>query len=95
MSAPPQIRRSPAVAAARPQGRSDNSLAQELLNLMSGECRRVQEGDLTSIDSMLISQAHSLDAIFTKLALRSASNMKAGYQSGYHGLSGCQTRGCQ
>jgi hypothetical protein len=53
----------------------------ELQNQLAEQCIRVNGGDLKRAESMLISQAHSLDVIFTRLALdasaNSPSNMEA------------------
>lgn len=42
---------------------------QELQAQLGEQCKKVRDGDLRRAESMLISQAHSLDVIFAKLAL--------------------------
>lgn len=49
---------------------SVNELQCQLLE----QCKRVKGGDLGRAESMLISQAHSLDVIFTRLALDASAN---------------------
>ena len=44
-------------------------------NELAEQCRRVRNGDLSRAESMLMAQAHSLDAMFTNLALRAGLNM--------------------
>jgi len=50
---------------------------QELQKQLGEQCRKVQNGELGRAGSMLISQAHSLDVIFTKLALDASVNMQS------------------
>lgn len=40
---------------------------------------KVNKGDMTTPEAMLVAQAHALDALFSSLAIRSHSNMTAGY----------------
>lgn len=53
------------------------------INYELAELRRltaeVQAGSMATQEAMLVSQAHTLDALFSSLALRSHSNMKEGY----------------
>ena len=46
----------------------------DLLEVMTRECTDVHGGDLRRVESMLISQAHSLDVIFASMARRAALN---------------------
>lgn len=51
---------------------------QSLDTLVAGlvdQCQAVNKGDLSRPEHMLIAQAHSLDAIFNKLANRAALNI--------------------
>ena len=47
----------------------------DLANELQAQCDAVARGDLGQGESMLIAQAHSLDAIFTNLARRAYLNM--------------------
>ena len=46
-----------------------------LVRDLAQQCQQANEGDLTRTESMLVSQAHTLDAIFNHLARRAAMNM--------------------
>ncbi len=46
-----------------------------LVNELDRQARAVQGGDLSQLESMLTAQAHTLDAIFTRLAKRAHLNM--------------------
>jgi len=46
-----------------------------LIGELQKQSKRVHSGDLKRAESMLIAQAHTLDAIFNELARRSAMNM--------------------
>ncbi len=46
-----------------------------LIEATEVQIQAVQDGDLKRTESMLITQAHTLDAIFNELALRAALNM--------------------
>ena len=46
-----------------------------LIHLLSDENKKVRSGDLSRTDSLLMTQANTLDAIFNELARRAASNM--------------------
>lgn len=48
---------------------------QSLVNELGNQCKKVRDGDLRRAESLLITQAHSLDAIFNELARRAAMNM--------------------
>ena len=48
---------------------------QSLVNELGKQCKRVRDGDLARAESLLMTQAHSLDAIFNELARRAALNM--------------------
>ena len=48
---------------------------QSLVNELGKQCKRVRDGDLARSESLLMTQAHSLDAIFNELARRAALNM--------------------
>lgn len=48
---------------------------QSLVNELGVQCVKVKGGDLTRAESLLITQAHTLDAIFNELARRAALNM--------------------
>lgn len=47
----------------------------ELQSEMGDECRKIRDGNLLRVGSMLIAQAHSLDVIFTNLALNASVNL--------------------
>lgn len=47
----------------------------ETVDALNDNVAAVREGNLSGPEAMLVSQAHSLDAIFTELARRSALNM--------------------
>ena len=47
----------------------------ELQEQLTQQCIKVKNKDLTRAGSMLISQAHSLDVIFTRLALDASANL--------------------
>lgn len=53
------------------------------INAQVDELRRltgkVNGGDMTTPEAMLVAQAHTLDALFSNLAIRAHSNMNAGY----------------
>lgn len=40
---------------------------------------KVNKGDMTTPEAMLVAQAHTLDALFSNLAIRAHGNMTAGY----------------
>lgn len=40
---------------------------------------KVNKGDMSTPEAMLVSQAHTLDALFSSMAMRAHSNMKEGY----------------
>ena len=42
----------------------------ELVDVLSERCKAINDGDLKRVESMLISQAHSLDTMFASLARR-------------------------
>lgn len=46
-----------------------------LVHELAQQCQQMNEGDLSRTESMLVSQAHTLDAIFNQLARRAAMNM--------------------
>ena len=46
---------------------------QELVGELGKQCSKVRSGNMARVESMLLAQAHSLDAIFTHLARRAAS----------------------
>lgn len=46
---------------------------------LAEESERVQNGDLGRMESMLVSQAHTLDVMFATLAKKAATQMDAGY----------------
>ncbi len=48
-----------------------------LVNELDRQTRAVHGGDLSQLESMLTAQAHTLDAIFTRLAKRAHANMGA------------------
>jgi len=48
---------------------------QSLVNELGKQCKRVRDGDLARAESLLMTQAHSLDSIFNELARRAALNM--------------------
>lgn len=48
---------------------------QSLVNELGNQCIKVKDGKLSRAESLLITQAHTLDAIFNELARRSALNM--------------------
>jgi hypothetical protein len=48
---------------------------QALVDELGDQCVKVKEGNLTRAESLLTTQAHTLDAIFNELARRSALNM--------------------
>ena len=48
---------------------------QELQSKVGDQCKKVKEGNLDRAGSMLIAQAHSLDVIFTNLALNASVNL--------------------
>ena len=48
---------------------------QSLVNELGKQCKRVRDGDLARAESLLMTQAHTLDAIFNELARRAALNM--------------------
>lgn len=52
-----------------------NAEVDELRRLVS----KANMGDMTTPEAMLVAQAHTLDALFCNLAMRSHSNMEAGY----------------
>lgn len=52
-----------------------NACANELREQIGG----VQRGDMKRPEAMLVAQAHTLDALFSALAMRSYSNSHAGY----------------
>ena len=70
----------PAVSAAvttsafRPATRTDLELP-ELARELRDQCAKVRSGDLGRAEEMLIAQAHTLDAIFNRLALHAAANI--------------------
>lgn len=43
------------------------------------QAKRVQDGDMSGPEAMLVAQAHALDIMFSSLAQRAALNSKAGY----------------
>jgi len=45
-----------------------------LVEELADQCVRVQKGDLRRVESMLVSQAHSLDVLFANLSRRAALN---------------------
>ena len=45
---------------------------QELVGELGKQCSKVRGGNMARVESMLLAQAHSLDAIFTHLARRAA-----------------------
>lgn len=53
------------------------------VNACADELRRqvaeVQRGDLKRAEALLVAQAHTLDAMFSKLAMRSLANSRGGY----------------
>ncbi|MBW8366802.1 MAG: hypothetical protein K0M70_02960 [Arenimonas sp.] len=46
-----------------------------LIENLAGHCSDVRSGDLSQAESMLVSQAHTLDAIFNRLAVQASLNM--------------------
>ncbi len=48
---------------------------QSLVNELSNQCVKVKDGNLARAESLLVTQAHTLDAIFNELARRAALNM--------------------
>lgn len=48
---------------------------QSLVNELSNQCVKVKDGNLARAESLLVAQAHTLDAIFNELARRAALNM--------------------
>lgn len=46
---------------------------------LSQESARVQDGDLTGLESMLTAQAHTLDVMFAALAKKASKQMDAGF----------------
>lgn len=48
---------------------------QSLVNELGKQCLSVREGNLARAESLLMTQAHTLDAIFNELARRAALNM--------------------
>lgn len=48
---------------------------QGLVEALEQEAQRTVKGDLTRAEAMLTAQAHTLDAIFNRLAIRGAANM--------------------
>lgn len=48
---------------------------QSLINELDKQCEQVHGGDLKRTESMLVTQAHTLDAIFNELARRAALNV--------------------
>lgn len=46
-----------------------------LVHDLAQQCQEVNEGNLSRTESMLVSQAHTLDAIFNHLARRAAMNL--------------------
>jgi len=48
---------------------------QAMVDELGNQCKRVRDGDLTRAESLLTTQAHTLDAIFNELARRAAANM--------------------
>lgn len=48
---------------------------QSLINELGNQIDRVKSNDLSRAESLLITQAHTLDAIFNELARRAAANM--------------------
>jgi hypothetical protein len=48
---------------------------QSLVNELGNQCVKVKDGNLTRAESLLMTQAHTLDAIFNELARRAALNM--------------------
>jgi hypothetical protein len=51
----------------------------EMVTAINDEARQVLKGEMTRAEEMLISQAHTLDAIFNTLAQRAAANMGTGH----------------
>jgi hypothetical protein len=47
----------------------------ELAGVLSDDVKRVRKGDMAGPEAILVSQAQTLDAIFTEMARRSALNM--------------------
>lgn len=52
-----------------------NAEVDELRSLVG----KVNKGDMTTPEAMLVAQAHTLDALFSNLAIRAHGNMTAGY----------------
>src|SRR5262249_40521843 len=48
---------------------------------LTDQCSRASRGDLTRGEALLVSQAHTLDAVYNKLLLRAMANTDAGYIS--------------
>lgn len=48
---------------------------QAMVDELGEQCKRVRDGDLARAESLLTTQAHTLDAIFNELARRAALNM--------------------
>jgi len=48
---------------------------QSMVNELGNQCIRVRDGNLARAESLLTTQAHTLDAIFNELARRAALNM--------------------
>jgi hypothetical protein len=50
-----------------------------LVGEIAKQTKRVQDGDMSGPEAMLVSQAHALDVLFSSLAQKAALNMGAGY----------------
>lgn len=53
----------------------ENASISGLVAELAGQCAAVQSGDMRRPESILVAQAHTLDAVFADLAMRAALNM--------------------
>ena len=53
----------------------------DLVNELAEQCKAVQRGDLHQSESILISQAHALNAIFNKLAWMAKENISSNFDA--------------
>lgn len=82
-----QLALNPAVQAAVTTGQYDKGLFEnlelgEMVGELSSQVKAVRNGDLGRAETMLITQAHTLDAIFNNLARRAAANLGEYLQAG-------------
>lgn len=71
----PEVRAARVIQRYEGQSLDINAEVDELRRLVG----KVNKGDMTTPEAMLVAQAHTLDALFSNLAIRAHGNMTAGY----------------